>query len=118
MLPPFQVLLYRAAVYGLPFLWPCETIPDFHGLAGHSAEERERLVKWICPDPNQYSPMASIGYGTAEQVVTTLFSHKTPGLYPYSCLLAFVALYFSFACYTAGSSISSGCPSHAPPCTA
>ena len=107
MEPCVLVLIYCTINYVAPFLWKCEDIPDFSGLAPHSKEEKARLVTWICPQ-DQYSPLASISYGTTEQVVTTLFSHKTPGLYPYSCLFVYVSLYFAFACYTAGASISSG----------
>jgi chloride channel 7 len=105
--PVLLVLVYCTAMYALPLAWPCRPIPDFKVVTINVLEERSRLVTWICPT-DQYSPFASLAYGSTEQVVTTLFSHKTPGLYPYSSLAMYLLMYFFFACYTAGCSIASG----------
>lgn len=105
--PCLLVAVYCSVQYVLPLVWPCSPIPDFSHLAPHAEEERARLTTWICP-PEQYSPLGSLAYGSTEQIVTTLFSHKTAGLYPYGCLLTYLVLFFGFACYTAGSCISSG----------
>eukprot|EP00667_Euglena_gracilis_P001858 EG_transcript_1859 len=105
--PCSLVLVYCTVMYFLPLLWPCRPIPDFSGMAPHAEEERKRLVTWICPE-GQYSPLGGLAYSGTEEVVTTLFSHRTSGLYPYSALLVYLLFYFSFACYTAGSCVASG----------
>eukprot|EP01062_Namystynia_karyoxenos_P034827 TRINITY_DN25497_c0_g1_i1.p1 TRINITY_DN25497_c0_g1~~TRINITY_DN25497_c0_g1_i1.p1 ORF type:complete len:956 (+),score=274.77 TRINITY_DN25497_c0_g1_i1:103-2868(+) len=95
----------------LPF-FKCEPIRNGTEPLGDrfkwQTENRTQLVTFLCPDEDHYSPLATLTLSDNEGTIRRLFSRKTDPEFGYAPLLLFLAFYFGFACWTAGSAMSSG----------
>ena len=106
--PCALALVYCQIVFWLPMAWGCIPLQDGGDFVRRYGKQHLSLAEWVCPNPGEYSPMATLTYSGPETVVKTLFSHQTSGLIPASCLWAYLATYFVFACYSAGTAVASG----------
>eukprot|EP00668_Euglena_longa_P034877 GGOE01044774.1.p1 GENE.GGOE01044774.1~~GGOE01044774.1.p1 ORF type:complete len:792 (-),score=212.25 GGOE01044774.1:81-2456(-) len=100
-------LLFTSLSVGLPRLTECE--PNYDRQSPHA-----RWGPTICPDPDQFNPLAALSLHSGREVIDRLFAskqHDHPtaiGPFPLSALTTYFLLYFTFAMLTAGSAISSG----------
>eukprot|EP01062_Namystynia_karyoxenos_P034828 TRINITY_DN25497_c0_g2_i1.p1 TRINITY_DN25497_c0_g2~~TRINITY_DN25497_c0_g2_i1.p1 ORF type:complete len:948 (+),score=286.76 TRINITY_DN25497_c0_g2_i1:76-2844(+) len=108
------VLLYTTLCLLVPTLpfFRCEPIRNgtepFGDRFKWQTENGTDLVTFVCPDADHYSPLATLTLSDNEGTIRRLFSRQTDPEFGYAPLCVFLVLYFSFACWAAGSAMSSG----------
>jgi H+/Cl- antiporter ClcA len=77
--------------------------------AGATTEEEEALIFEIynCPD-GSYNPLASLWFTSAELSLKHLFVQSAPKALGAGPLVTFFVLYYTLACFTAGTWIAAG----------
>ena len=114
VLEPIVVLLVFSTIsLLLPFAFECRS---FGGGVSESSGEKERwvtedsklLATFVCDSVSEYSPLGTLTLSGNEGTIRRLFSRGTDNEFGMLPLAVYFTLYFAFACYTAGMSISSG----------
>eukprot|EP01065_Artemidia_motanka_P005048 TRINITY_DN12406_c0_g1_i1.p1 TRINITY_DN12406_c0_g1~~TRINITY_DN12406_c0_g1_i1.p1 ORF type:complete len:922 (+),score=168.47 TRINITY_DN12406_c0_g1_i1:58-2823(+) len=89
-------------VPSMPF-FTCDPIRD-----DWRSENGSVLVTYLCDKENHYSQLGTLTLSDNDGVIRRLFSRKTDAEFGFGPLIIFLIMYFGFACYTAGSAMSSG----------
>lgn len=98
-------LVFTAIMFVLPYSTSCA--PESQAGAAVGEEGRPELHRWSCRD-GFYNPTSTLSYGSGDDAIKHLLQRGTYGRFSYGPVLAFFGVYFVFACYTAGSAVSSG----------
>eukprot|EP01063_Lacrimia_lanifica_P032364 TRINITY_DN5518_c0_g1_i1.p1 TRINITY_DN5518_c0_g1~~TRINITY_DN5518_c0_g1_i1.p1 ORF type:complete len:874 (+),score=301.72 TRINITY_DN5518_c0_g1_i1:121-2742(+) len=109
--PIVVIVLFSTISLLLPVLSECAPIKPTGEVGSGAAwvtENSSSLATFLCKDNNTYSPIATLTLSSNEGTVRRLFSRNTDPEFDTLCLVTFFLLYFVFACYTAGTSLSSG----------
>ena len=113
--PVILAALFATVTLLLPLLDECREVMQSSIVDGTktktwSTEQPDVLATFMCKDDSQYNPLASLTMSRNGNVGTIrrLFSRGTYPEFSSSTLIAYFLMYFCFAIYSAGMSISSG----------
>ena len=118
--PCIVLTLFATLALLLPYAFECKKLTDptigCEGAVNATAckgrrpigtEEQGLLATYMCK-PGEYSPLGTLTLNSNEETIRRLFSRGTNNEFGWLPLLVYFVLYFTFACWTAGMSISSG----------
>eukprot|EP01064_Diplonema_japonicum_P012524 TRINITY_DN19965_c0_g1_i1.p1 TRINITY_DN19965_c0_g1~~TRINITY_DN19965_c0_g1_i1.p1 ORF type:complete len:857 (+),score=103.47 TRINITY_DN19965_c0_g1_i1:59-2629(+) len=109
--PVVVVVLFSTAGLLLPMMMGCSPVKTAETEGERKmwvTENSTYLATFLCDSPDKYSPLGTLTMGGNEGTIRRLFSRHTNLEFGGGVLFLYFVLYFVFACYTAGMSISSG----------
>eukprot|EP00659_Diplonema_papillatum_P015592 gene15592-23797_t len=108
--PVIVAALFATISLLLPVLTSCSeiTLPMEEDVRQWKTENATNLATFMCSGENEYSPLGTLMLSNNDGTIRRLFSRNTDPEFGVAPLLIFFVCYFFFACYTAGTSISSG----------
>eukprot|EP01061_Rhynchopus_euleeides_P016451 TRINITY_DN27731_c0_g1_i1.p1 TRINITY_DN27731_c0_g1~~TRINITY_DN27731_c0_g1_i1.p1 ORF type:complete len:1026 (+),score=383.43 TRINITY_DN27731_c0_g1_i1:274-3078(+) len=120
MLEPIVILvLFMTTMFALVVALPCKSKPPFDLNAGTNGTGSLEYFDKICTNPREeYHPFGTLVFASAEETVKLLLrrgmiderttSNTGFGLFSYETLVLWFCVYFIFACWCAGTYLSSG----------
>ena len=114
--PVLILLLFTTTFYTFVSALPCEDKPTYDLNAGTNGTGRLEYFDVICKNPKkEYHPLGTLVFASAEDTVKLLLRRGMPEeraegdpLFDYETLALWFLVYFFFACWCAGTYLSSG----------